>query len=67
MIGYFISDPQSAFYKSKTFSNILGFVQKQPGRFRMKEATNKLTLTCEPITSVQSACDLLKSLSQSEI
>ena len=62
MIGYFISNPESGFYKSKIFSNILGFVQKQPARFRMKEGNNKLTLTCEPIVSVQSAFELLKSL-----
>jgi transcription-repair coupling factor (superfamily II helicase) len=62
LIGYFVSNPDSTFYKSKAFSNILGFVQKQPARFRMKEGNNKLTLTCEPIASVRAACDLLKSL-----
>jgi transcription-repair coupling factor (superfamily II helicase) len=63
MIGYFISNARSDFYKSKTFSRILGFVQKQPARFRMKEANEKLTLTCEPIKTVQAACELLQSLS----
>jgi transcription-repair coupling factor (superfamily II helicase) len=62
MIGYFISNQESGYYKSRVFSNILGFVQKQPTRFRMKEGNNKLTLTCEPIKSVQSACELLQSL-----
>jgi transcription-repair coupling factor (superfamily II helicase) len=62
LIGYFISDQRSHFYKSKTFSQILGFVQKQPSRFRMKEGNNRLTLTCEHIPSVHSACDLLKLL-----
>ena len=62
MIGYFVSNPDSDFYKSKTFSHILGFVQKQPARFRMKEGNNKLTLTCEPIVSVGAACDLLISI-----
>jgi len=66
MIGNFVSNPDSGFYKSKTFSNVLSFVQKQPARFRMKEGNNKLTLTCEPITSVQSACDLLQSLCRDE-
>jgi transcription-repair coupling factor (superfamily II helicase) len=62
MIGYFISDQRSHFYKSKTFSQILGFVQKQPSRFRMKEGNNRLTLTCEQIPSVHSALDLLQLL-----
>ena len=62
MIGYFVSNPKSDFYKSKTFSKILSFVQKQPARFRMKEGHNKLTLTCEPILSVRSACEFFKTL-----
>ncbi|HLO61019.1 MAG TPA: transcription-repair coupling factor [Bacteroidales bacterium] len=66
MIGYFISNQKSDYYKTKTFSNILSFVQKQPSRFRMKEGNDKLTLTCEPILSVESACNLLKSLCVNE-
>ncbi len=67
MIGYFISNPASDYFKSKTFGNILKFVQKQPARFRMKEGREKLTLTCEPILSVQSACELLIMLSTTEV
>jgi len=66
MIGYFVSDPDSPLYKSKTFSLILAFVQKQPRLFRMKEQNSKLTLTCEPINSVSSACDLLTTLCAGE-
>ncbi len=62
MIGHFVANPESDYYKSNTFSNILKFVQKQPVRFRMKEGNNKLTLTCDPITSVQTACELLRLL-----
>jgi transcription-repair coupling factor (superfamily II helicase) len=63
IIAYFISNPESDYFRSKTFSNILSYVQKQPSRFRMKEGREKLTLTCEPVKSVQSANDLLQSLS----
>ena len=66
MIGYFIANPDSAFYKSKTFSHILSFVQKQPRQFRMKEQNNKLTLTCDPIGSVSAANDLLTILCAGE-
>jgi transcription-repair coupling factor (superfamily II helicase) len=66
MIGYFISNPDSAFFKSNTFNLILAFVQKQPRLFRMKEQNNKLTLTCEPILSVTSACELLRTLCSGE-
>jgi transcription-repair coupling factor (superfamily II helicase) len=62
MIGYFVSDQDSPLFKSKTFSQVLSFVQKQPRRFRMKELNNKLTLSCEPILSVSEACGLLRLL-----
>lgn len=66
MIGYFIADQESPFYKSGVFSQILSFVQKQPRRFRMKEMNNKLTLACEPIGSVAEATALLRLLFQGE-
>ena len=66
MIGYFVSNQDSPLYKSKTFNQILTFVQKQPRLFRMKEQNNKLTLTCEPITTVTSACELLRMLTEVE-
>jgi transcription-repair coupling factor (superfamily II helicase) len=62
MIGYFVSNQDSPLYKSKVFTRILTFVQKQPRLFRMKEQNNKLTLACEPIHSVTAACELLKTL-----
>jgi transcription-repair coupling factor (superfamily II helicase) len=62
MIGYFIANQKSDYFRSKAFTNILSFVQRQPGRFRMKENNEKLTLTCEPIKTVQAACALLDSL-----
>ena len=67
MIGYFVSNPDSPLYRSATFSHILSFVQNQPGFFRMKENNNRLTLTCEPITSVTSACELLARLCEQEV
>jgi len=66
MIGYFVSNQDSPLYKSKVFTRILSFVQKQPRLFRMKEQNNKLTLACEPIHSVTAACDLLKTLYNGE-
>jgi transcription-repair coupling factor (superfamily II helicase) len=62
MIGYFVSNQDSPLYKSKVFTRILSFVQKQPRLFRMKEQNNKLTLACEPIHSVAAACELLRTL-----
>jgi transcription-repair coupling factor (superfamily II helicase) len=64
MIGYFVSNPDSPFFKSSTFSNILNHIQKSPHHFKMKESKNKLSLACESIASVESACELLRMLGE---
>ena len=56
MIGYFISDQQSAFYQSSNFTRVLHFVQSHPQACKMKEKQTRnglrLLLTFETITSV---------------
>jgi transcription-repair coupling factor (superfamily II helicase) len=59
MVASFISKPDSGYFQSAVFSNILNFVQTNPKLFRMKENNQKLTLTCEHIKTVQAACELL--------
>ncbi|MBN2481733.1 MAG: transcription-repair coupling factor [Bacteroidales bacterium] len=62
MIGYFIPDQDSPYYKSEQFSKILTFVQQEATKFRMKEEKNKLILTCESIGSVEDAIDIFNKL-----
>jgi transcription-repair coupling factor (superfamily II helicase) len=62
MIGYFVSDPGSSFYKSATFGNILAAIQKNPRQYRMKEGNNKLTLTIDEIQTVYGAKEKLSLL-----
>ncbi|NQX86151.1 MAG: transcription-repair coupling factor [Flavobacteriaceae bacterium] len=56
MIGYFISDNQSAFYQSSNFTRVLHFVQSYPKDCKMKEKQTRnglrLLLTFEAITTV---------------
>lgn len=56
-IGYFISDQQSDFYQSPTFTKVLQFVQKNPTEVNMKEKQTRsglrLLLTFEDITTVE--------------
>jgi transcription-repair coupling factor (superfamily II helicase) len=61
-IIHFISNPLSPYFRSAMFSSILGFVQREPRRFRMKEGAHKLTLTVPGITSVQEALSLLEKM-----
>src|SRR5690606_14093068 len=63
MLGYFVSDQQSAFYQSGNFHKVLQFVQKNPSLIRMKEKQTKnglrLLITFDNVKSVKKAKELL--------
>jgi transcription-repair coupling factor (superfamily II helicase) len=62
MICYFISDRESLYFNSKTFGNILDFVQQQNRRCRMKEVNNKLLLTFGEVHTVKNAISIINEL-----
>ncbi|MFL1894269.1 transcription-repair coupling factor [Aquimarina sp. 2-A2] len=66
LIGYFISDQQSGFYQSTTFTKVLQFVQTHPHQVKMKEKKTRnglrLLLTFEKITTVDRALKVLEPL-----
>ena len=66
LIGYFISDQQSGFYQSKTFSKVLQFVQTHPKLCKMKEKQTRnglrLLLTFDNIKSVKQALVVLRTI-----
>ena len=66
MIGYFVSDQQSLFYQSETFTHILKFVQQNTAICKMKEKETKLglrlLLSFDNINSVDKAFTILKKI-----
>ena len=66
LIGYFISNQQSAFYQSKGFTKVLQFVQTHPNLCKMKEKQTRsglrLLLTFDNIKSVKQALAVLKPI-----
>jgi transcription-repair coupling factor (superfamily II helicase) len=66
MVGYFISDKNSGFFTTKTFTKILNFVQHRPKIFQMKEGKEKLTLTIEHIESIEQAIQILLQMKADE-
>ncbi len=62
MICYFISDQQSAFYRSPLFMNIVQYVQKGKFRGQMKERNHKLTLTFANVPNVETAGYVLEEI-----
>jgi transcription-repair coupling factor (superfamily II helicase) len=66
MIGYFISDQQSGYFQTETFSRVLAYVQKNGQTCVMKERETKkglrLLITFIRINSVTKALDTLRSI-----
>ena len=66
LVGYFISDQQSNFYQSKSFTKVLQFVQSNPGACKMKETQTRnglrLLLTFESVKSVKQALTKLQPI-----
>ncbi len=62
LTGYFIKDQESPYYQSPEFTSILKFIQSNPGRCRMKEAKERLTLSFYNVHSVFDGLEILKLL-----
>jgi transcription-repair coupling factor (superfamily II helicase) len=66
MIGYFVADQQSDYYKSKRFMAVMQFVQKHSSICKIKEKETKnglrLLLTFENVKSTRKALELMEML-----
>ena len=62
LIAYFISDPNSAFYKSALFVSIMNYVNKKSRQMHMKQKGTKLSLTINEVKSVKSAIRVLNEI-----
>ncbi len=66
MIGYFVSDQNSAFYQSSRFTDMLTFVQNHPELCRIKEKQTpnglRLLVTFENVTTIRKALELMEMM-----
>jgi transcription-repair coupling factor (superfamily II helicase) len=62
LITYFVSNPESPFYSSDKFRELIGNIQAHPGTFRMREDQEKLSLRSDQVRSVQEALMILQKL-----
>lgn len=58
--GYFVSNPNSDYFKSAQFNTVLQYVQSNPRLCKMKEDKNKLSLTFNNVANVEEANRLLE-------
>jgi transcription-repair coupling factor (superfamily II helicase) len=67
MIGYFVSNEESAYYQTEIFTAVLKYVQSNAASCRMKEGSGKLTLTFQNVKSVSDALLVLRDFKIEEI
>ena len=59
---FFISNPMSAYYKTKIFSEILSQINKNQGLFNLKQTEGKLKIVSRGIDSLPEALFTLQKL-----
>lgn len=62
MILHFISNPESEYYNSPKFPEVINYVQTHPANFKMREKNNKLALVSENIKNVQTALTKVENI-----
>ena len=62
LITYFVSNPDSPFYSSKKFGEVIGNIQANPLIFRMREDQEKLSLRSDQVRTVGEAYQILSML-----
>jgi len=64
---YFIANQSSPYYQSPIFGKILGFIQRYPKVFQMKESKEKLSMTADRVTNITKALELLDRILNNEM
>jgi transcription-repair coupling factor (superfamily II helicase) len=63
LITYFVSNPESPFYSSQKFNEVIRNIQANPEIFRMREDQEKLSLRSDHVNSVEEAYQMMLKLS----
>jgi transcription-repair coupling factor (superfamily II helicase) len=66
LITYFVSNPDSPFYRSERFKEVIRNIQTNPGIFRLREDQEKLSLRSDQVDSVEAAYQIIQRLSNGE-
>ena len=64
LITYFVSNPESPFYHSEKFKEVIRNIQANPGIFRMREDQEKLSLRSDQVNSVEEAYQIVLRLNK---
>ena len=63
MTAYFVSNPESRYFESSTFQQVMAYIMGHPKRTAVKETNDKLQLTVKEVSTVTQALELLREMS----
>jgi transcription-repair coupling factor (superfamily II helicase) len=64
LITYFVTNPESSFYRSERFREVIGNIQAHPELFRMREDQEKLSLRSEQVRTIEEALVILQKMGE---
>ena len=62
LIAFFVSNPMSPYYKSRTFTDVLKRISAEDRLFELKNKDQKLRIVSRGVDSISRACEILKKL-----
>jgi len=67
LIGHFVANHESAYYKSPAFTAVLDFIKTNPTGYKMYEKNGALRLSKNGVAGIREAIDSLSRLSQESL
>ena len=62
MMLYFVSDPNSPYYRSSVFDNLLNYISRHPRRCNLREVKGKRSMVISQVETVEKAVELLMEM-----
>ena len=59
---YFVSDPNSPYYRSSVFDNLLNYISRHPRRCNLREVKGKRSMVISQVETVEKAVELLMEM-----
>ena len=66
MTLFFVSNPQSAYYRSKTFDRVLEYIATNPRRCNLREQNGKRSMVVTGVNTVEEGVGVLKAMAGPE-
>jgi transcription-repair coupling factor (superfamily II helicase) len=64
MFAYFVSNPDSAYYKSDAFGKVLHYIQYFNADCKLRDRQGKRSLLIEKVTSIEKVYDILQMMKE---